>query len=346
VKQIKITTMTKSVYLILLLFIVFGCDKEESANNAENIPNIKEKYMGQEVPGLTPRIFAPDIISTGMSEINSVYSPDYKEFYYSVIMPNKQYVIMEMRYDGSKWTKPEVADFSGKYSDADPFITNDGKWLYFISKRPIDSSKNNKKDWDIWKLVRENDKWGNPQRLDSRINSSADDLYPTLSKQGNLYFSSGRKGSIGGRDIFCAKKDVNGFSDVYRLNDSINRNWEGDVFIAPNEEYLIFVSFGRPQGNGLYISFNENGKWSNPKRMGKEINVTGREFCPMVSPDGKYFFYTSAQINEQKASFEKLTYKNIKEKFIESYNHPGMGKNDIYWMDAKIIEKYKTQVMQ
>ena len=49
-------------------------------------------------------------------------------------------------------------------------------------------------------------------------------------------------------------------------------------------------------GNGLYITFNSDGEWSIPQNMGKEINKTGNEFCPMVDPDGKYFFFTSSHI--------------------------------------------------
>jgi len=335
--------MKKNLFIILLFITSYGCNEEHSSNKSEAFSSIQSKYMGQELPGLTPELFAPNMISTGMSEINASYSPDYKQFYYSIIMPNQQYVIMESHYEGSKWSKPEVADFSGKYSDADPFITNNGKWLYFISKRPIDSTNNVKIDWDIWRLRNENGKWIDPQRLDSNVNSNADDVYPTLSTQGNLYFSSARKGTIGGRDIFCSKKEGNGFAEPQKLNDSINRNWEGDVFIAPDEDYLIFVSFGRPQGGGLFISFNENGEWSNPKNMGNLINVTGREFCPMVSPDGKYLFYASSQIKKQKRTSEKLTYKIIAEEFIESYSYPQMGKNDIYWVSSSILENYKKK---
>ena len=105
---------------------------------------------------------------------------------------------------------------------------------------------------------------------------------------------------------------------------------------------MIFASHGRESGSGLYITFNQEGQWSVPQRMSDEINVTGREFCPIVSPDGKYFFYTSNQSVKTSELTEKWTYKLIKEDFTQSYNFPQRGKNDVYWMDAKIIDKYRS----
>jgi hypothetical protein len=331
----KIAIFTFSIILIL------GCN-DPSKNEVPNFPILTGKYLGQTEPGNTPEIFAPNIISTGMAEINAVFSPDFKEFYYSIRMPNGQLVIMVLKNDGSKWTQPEVAPFSGDYPDADPFITHDGNWLYFISKRPIDSMNVAKSDWDIWRTRRAGDKWSEPERLSSEINSAADETYPSLTQEGKLYFSSGRIGK-NNKDIFYAESTKDGFNNLVRLSDIVNSHWEGDIFISPKEDYMIFSSYGRDTGSGLYITFNQDGLWSLPQRMSEEINVTGREFCPIVSPDGKYFFYTSNQSVNSNDKPETLTYKKIKDDFIQSYNYPQMGKTDIYWVNIEIIEKYRNK---
>ena len=83
--------------------------------------------------------------------------------------------------------------------------------------------------------------------------------------------------------------------------------------IAPDESFIIVNSVGRPDaigGGDLYISFIQiNGTWSKLKNMWSVINTTGHDYCPMLSPDGKYFFYTSTIA----------------------------GSEDIYWVDSKII---------
>lgn len=333
--------MIKHWLVILTILVSFGCTKTiTEKETGESFPMLTGNYLGQIVPGLKPQIFAPNIVSTGMAEINSVFSPDYREFYYSIRMPNGQLVIMVMEYSGTNWSEPEVASFSGEYSDADPFITYDGNWLYYISKRPIDSTGEAKSDYDIWRVGKVDGKWSEPERLSPEINSEADETYPSLTKEGKLYFSSGRVGK-NNKDIFYAEKSGTDFNIPVRLNDTINSHWEGDIFISPEEDYMIFASYGRDAGSGLYITFNRNGQWSMPQRMSEDINMTGREFCPIVSPDGKFFLFTSNQSIEGNEISERLTFKMIKDKFIQSYKNPQMGKTDIYWVDIKIIDDYR-----
>ena len=307
--------MVKYWILILTVITFWGCNNYKADKETqENFPELTGKYLGQKEPGLKPEIFAPNIVSTGMAEINAAFSPDFKEFYYSIRMPNGQLVIMAMIYDGTKWSEPEVASFSGKYSDADPFVTYDGNWLYFISRRPIMPSGAAITDWDIWRARRDGYKWSEPERLPNGINSDADETYPSLTKDGKLYFSSSRIGK-NNKDIFSAERLEDSFKNPVRLNDNVNSHWEGDIFISPNEDYMIFASHGRDTGSGLYLTFNQEGQWSIPQRMSGEINVTGREFSPIVSPDGKYFFFTSNQPLKTNELPEKLTYKLIKDDF-------------------------------
>jgi Tol biopolymer transport system component len=325
-----------------MLIIAFGCNTKQSENEIKSFPVLKGKYLGQNEPGHTPEIFAPNIVSTGMTEINACFSPDFSEFFYTIILPSRKYVIISMSYENDKWSEPEVANFSGKYSDADPFITKDGKWLYFVSKRPEDSAGSEKSDWDIWRIEKINGDWLNPERLENGINSESDDIYPTLSDNGTLYFSSGRDGK-NNRDIFYSEVTGEKFNSPIKLNDTINGHWEGDLFISPKEDYLIFRSYGRAEGGGLFITFNKNNHWSIPIKMGEEINMTGNELCPIVSPDGKYFFFSSANTIKRTDTTEILTYQKIKENYIESYKNPQMGKTDIYWVSSEIIEKYRNK---
>ena len=333
--------MLRNLILILTFPLLLGCNfNKKEKLETDSFPILTGKYMGQKQPGLKSEIFAPNIISTGMAEINSVFTSNYSEFYYSIRMPNRQLVIMVMKYDGEQWSEPKVASFSGEYSDADPFISYDGKWLYYISKRPIDSTQTAKEDWDIWRCFKNGDKWSNPERLGSEINNELDQTYPCLTLSGKLYFSSELIKNK--KDIFYAENLGKDFKTPVRLSETINSHWEGDIFISPKEEYMIFSSFGRKTGSGLYITFNENGQWTLPKRMSEDINKTGREFCPIVSPDGLYFFFTSNHSVNTNNTHEKLTYQSIKDDFIQSYNHPQKGKTDIYWVDAKIIEHYRN----
>ncbi len=334
-------------HLIPILFVIFlfGCNTKQTENKTDSFPVLTGKYLGQDEPGLIPEIFAPNIVSTGMDEINACFSPDYTEFLFSVIMPGGNFVIMSMTFNGQQWSAPEVVSFSGQYSEADPFITADGKYLYYVSKQPIDSLQKPKTDWDIWRVENIDGEWANPEHLDTDINSDADDIYPSLTMEGTLYFSSGRDGR-NNRDIYCAKTNGTSFEPCIKLSETVNKRWEGDIFISPDEDYMIFKSYGRDAGYGLYITFNEDGEWSVPQNMGKEINKTGHEGCPILDPDGNYFFFTSRHITAKETSSEKLTYQKVKDDFVNSHKHPGNGKTDIYWVDSKIIDSYKENQNQ
>ncbi len=70
---------------------------------------------------------------------------------------------------------------------------------------------------------------------------------------------------------------------------------DGDPFISPNEDYLIFQSH-RSGGFGqadLYISYKkEDGSWTNPRNLGPKINTSEFENAPSVTQDGKYLMFT------------------------------------------------------
>lgn len=98
-----------------------------------------------------PKIFETGIISTGEFESHPCFTPEGNTIYFVKSTPNFGFwTICVSKKQNGKWQKPEVAPFSGQYSDADPFITKDGMHFYFISNRPVDGKKKEDLDMDIW----------------------------------------------------------------------------------------------------------------------------------------------------------------------------------------------------
>jgi hypothetical protein len=63
------------------------------------------------------------------------------------------------------------------------------------------------------------------------------------------------------------------------------------IFVSPDEDHLIFA--GGSDDADLYIRFKNNeGQWGTPINMGGKINTKQWERFPVVSPDGKYLFFT------------------------------------------------------
>ncbi|MCK5367436.1 MAG: PD40 domain-containing protein, partial [Cyclobacteriaceae bacterium] len=135
--------MRKLLFLFLIGFICVSCTKTE-----KNFFYTKDAYLGQRLPGLTPEVFAPDIINH-LAHSSPSFTPDGKEIYWSTVSgDNETRKIFYVKFENNKWTEPMLANFSGDYHDDHPFITHDGEKMFFASKRP--KIKNGEQENDIW----------------------------------------------------------------------------------------------------------------------------------------------------------------------------------------------------
>ncbi len=288
---------------LLFFLALFGGDSEKVDDDL--------KYLGQTPPSLTPELFAPGVISTKEElEYGSVFNEEATDFFYGA-RRNGRIDIQYSKLMGNTWSTPEAILPNEKWGYNDPFLSPDEKRLYFISKRSSDGLSE-EFDHDIWYVERTEEGWSDPINAGPSINSDGSEYYISFTNDGSMYFASNRE-SLTNFDIYSSK-NVNGeFQPAIPLGNSINsEHYEADVFVDPDESYIIFCA-KRSEGLGvgdLYISFkNSDGTWSQAKNMGEPINSGYHELCPFVSKDGKYLFYTS--------------------------------NNDIYWVDAKIIEQFR-----
>jgi len=307
--------MRKITFLAITVAFVFTI-RTFAASWFEHWPDVTGPYLGQDPPGMQPRMFAPGIISTDGSEINSVFTPAGDEFYFTVWTQETGTRIMVTRQLDGRWSTPEVASFSNHISDVDPAISHDGETVFFSTRRPRPGeSENRKEGFDIWFAERTELGWGKEQYLGPVVNSGQSQVYSSITRDGTLYFQTIREGGYGKADIYRSRLLDGVYQEPENLGPVINsENYEGDVFVAPDESYLIVSIYGREDGFGkgdLYVSFRGlDDSWSHLKNMGREINSIERDFCPMVTPDGKYLYFSSKR----------------------------QGDGDIFWVDAKIID--------
>ena len=317
--------------VIISLSILTSCTKE-IPEHPNRYTGHEGKYLGLKAPGDTASIFGAGVVSTGLNERDAAFSPDLTEFYYTIMQNNKG-TIAAIRQINGKWINPRVVSFSGLYSDLEPFITQDGSKLYFASNRPVNGTE--PKDYDIWYVEKTDNGWGEPKRLSDNVNSSGNEYYPSLTKDGD------NDKSLGSEDIFVSKFENGQFQPCENLGDPVNSDkYEFNSFIAPDGSYLVYTTTGSGDGYGggdLWVSFKENdSSWSAPKNLGLQVNTDKLEYCPSISPDGKFLFFTSTRMNELKYD-SKRTYSQM----VSEYNSPLNGAGDIYWISSSIIEKMK-----
>ncbi|MBN9379904.1 MAG: PD40 domain-containing protein [Chitinophagaceae bacterium] len=283
-------------------------------------------------------IFGEGIISTGDYETHPAFSPTGDTLYFLKGFPDAGFFSICVSYKkNGKWSAPRVASFSGMYTDADPFVTRDGKTLYFVSNRPINEGEPVKPDWDIWKTELTASGWGKPIHLDSTINSSASEYFPTMADNGNLYFGSGRKGGKGRADIYVSRFIDGKYTLPENLGDSINTSDnEYEPYIAPDESYLIFMAT-YPNGLGnadFYISHRVNGTWSKAKKLPEPINSPVTEWGGKVTRDGKFFFFGS---NRNKIN-DVLPGREDMKAFDLRLHSAGNGLGDIYYIEMPAVK--------
>jgi len=257
-------------------------------------------YLGETPPGTTPKEFAPHILKKeGRVEFGSTFSKDGTEFFYS-IQSEGFADILYMKYDGKEWSKPKVIFESPSYGLNDPMLTPDEQKLFFISQMP-NKKDDDTQDHDIYYANRTKDGWSEPINIGSPISlPDVSEYYIAFTAEGHMYFSSERDARYQ-RDFNIYRSELkNGkYQEPEMLPSDINTgNYEADVYVAPDESYIIFAS-SRRSGYGqvdLFISQKTaDGEWGKSRNLGEIINTPGPEYCPFVSHDGKYLFYTSNQ---------------------------------------------------
>jgi Tol biopolymer transport system component len=276
-------------------------------------------YLGQTPPDTTPIAFAPEFILDGVHSAPA-FTPDGNSVYWSRYYTPEgkrsrtQHIFTSSIQDG-RWAAPQLASFSGEYSDGGPFITPDGTRLFFYSSRPASPGGEPADEYiaDIWYMERSDSEWGEPQRL--ALNSDKHEGMPSVAADGTLYFQSNRQGVRGIFDIFVSEPAEGVYSAATNIGPPITSGQiEFAPFIAPDESYIIFTYNNRPGRNGMNISFRQtDGTWSEPVVMKRLSDVGSVQRFPGLSHDGKYLFFTVAQNR----------------------------KSQVYWVDASIIERFR-----
>jgi hypothetical protein len=292
-----------------------------SYSKTENFPFLKGPYLGQKPPGMTPEIFAPGILNNEtMGAFCSVFSPDGNEFHFIYYEQKNENSggLAWMRRINDVWTAPEFLPFNSTTIDNDMCMSADGNMLIFRSYRALPNGNKPKDHTYLWFVERTKDGWGQAEPLYCG-NAAIRTGYPSIASNGTLYFAHKQDEIFG---VFRSKP-VNGVygtpEHVFTAVDSIQT--EGDMFVAPDESYMIISCWNHPDNIGggegdLYITFLRDDKtWTEEIHMGRPINTRFGENCPQVTPDGKYFFFNRYNLDAKKGN--------------------------IYWVDAGILEALK-----
>ena len=300
-------------YATALLAYVIACVAPRSLNH----PHLLAADIAQ--------IFSDGVISDANEQWRITFTADGKTAYFAEsaeFFPfTRQATIYASTYVDGKWSTPVVAPFSGTYSDIDPFISPNGQRLYFSSIRPVAGVLRG--DIDLWMVERTRAGWSDPIHLGPAVNSEADELYPSASADGTLYFASGPSRPEQGAnfDIYSATRAGDGFAPRKPLGSGVNTApaagdtnlqaaWEFNPEVLTDGKTLVFTSL-RPGGFGLgdlYVSYLEGGVWTAARNLGPRVNTASDEYHPTLSRDRRDLYFVRRM---DKGNFYRISTRAI-----------------------------------
>lgn len=304
--------------LLALAFLLQSCKSLD--------PNTP--YVGLEPPDGTPKLFAPTMVNTDAIEINTVFNASFTELFFTRIMDGR-FVLHHAELVNDNWTTPRpIQMFANQEANSvaiDPSITQDGNTMYFLGISPEDRAKKAKPD--IYRSQKINGTWQIAIKVGYPVSTDAyAESYPVVVADGSIYFTSDRPGSLGKRDIYRAQYLGDGkFDTPVNIGPEVNSEKnERSTYVSPDESFLITGNTYTDQ-KGFAVSFKKDNKWQTPVYfdLGTSVLKDWIYFCPYMSPDSRYFFFSRRYSDPPESGWKGAT------------------KGEVYWVDASGIFNLK-----
>ncbi|MFN2313997.1 MAG: TolB family protein, partial [Bacteroidales bacterium] len=229
-------------------------------------------------------------INSRFSEFNPVISSDENTLIFTRALQFYDAVFWSTRENGV-WSEPENLNPKlGIDQDYYPSsLSHDGHTMLLYR---IDTY-----DGNIYQSRFENGSWSNVTKLNNNINTKYWESHATMTRDGmRIYFTSNRRESIGGLDIFMAERDSTGdWGPAVNLGPEINTVYNEETpFLANDDRTLFFSSRGHYNIGGYDVfrsDLGADGRWSTPANVGYPVNTTDDDlfFTPLGTGDRGYY---------------------------------------------------------
>jgi len=206
-------------------------------------------------------------LNTENQELAATFTPDGKTMYFSKnslkevkgkTNLSKLKIFRAEKINGEWKTVEELSFNSKNYTYTHPALSPDAKRLYFSSDMPGSFG-----DLDIWYVeIYDDNSYSYPQNLGPKINTTEREIFPYISDENKLYFSSDGHSGYGGLDIFVTNIDNNGIvGNILNLGKPINSS-KDDFSITINTKYK-YGYFASNRNNdkmrdNLYVFYKSN----------------------------------------------------------------------------------------
>lgn len=214
-------------------------------------------------------------INTTGDEGTPCFTTDGNTMYYTACGGDGQLIVPRIYVSTrseANWGKGQQLKISGDTvcTFAHPAVTPDGRWLYFVSNMPGGEG-----GLDIWRAqLRTATDVAFIENLGPAINTPGDEMFPTFSPDGLLYFSTNGRETFGGLDIYSARQDEWETWHLLHLGAPINSSAD---------------DFGMTFGRGAAFSHNPLAASSTESSARSSANTPSRSHASLTDDQWGYF---------------------------------------------------------
>jgi hypothetical protein len=173
------------------------------------------------------------------------------ELYFSAVLPrdrsgNRNIFVSYMHDSTWSFATPLGNGISTEFYESHPYVSRDGKKLFFSSDRPGGMGQ-----IDLYISERDpNGEWSVPRNLGDKINTEESDISPYLAEDGSLYFASKGYLENSGYDVIKAVANGEGWEKAQMMMYPVNTPADdtGPTIIGNK----LFLSSNRIDGCGGY----------------------------------------------------------------------------------------------
>lgn len=215
---------------------------------------------------VSPQVFAPGAISGPAHDASPAFTPDGLKVYFSRGNTSSTTILVSHR-QGSSWSQPGIAPFSGQWEDMESTMAPDGSYMLFVSNRPFHPGDKlrdgfyNGRSWPgrgsaLWRVNRASDGWSEPTPLSAIINDGPTIFAPSVTANGSVYFMKpdGPKNKF---RLFRAEWNGASFAAPVPLPFSTGADTDVDPAVAADESFLVFGSSRPPALASTCLSASE-----------------------------------------------------------------------------------------
>lgn len=243
--------------------LVFCSSREGSKRkfisvNGKNEETLLDFYMA-DISSEAPNAVPFHVLNSYLHEGPASFSGDGRSVYFTRTMEGRKdkkknrilstlQIFYSEKDSTGNWSEP-VSAFpfnSVEYSVGQPSLSPDGKSLYFMSDMPGGSGGT-----DIYVVYRDGKgEWGAPENLGKTVNTFGFELFPFISSDNVLYFSSNTHPGMGKLDVFSVKKMNGQWVNLSNLKPPVNSIADDFALVVEDGSKRGFFSSNRFNGAG------------------------------------------------------------------------------------------------